>query len=218
MIAAEKWWGILEAYNLAIFPMQIVMITLGAILTVTLFVRPGSKANIMMKAYLAVSFAWIGVVFFLILGGGLPARYLQACLFITIAVLFAVDLFRGKIEFKRPEIGWKTFLAACLLLFTFLYPVVGMLVGHHYPKMIVAGTFPCPTTAFALVLLVLAIPKVDRMVYILLLIWAVPFPIFIQIPKFGVYEDSIMLGIGIYSLIMLIKNWTLIGKERVSFP
>ena len=215
MIAAEKWWGILEAYNLAIFPMQIVMITLSAILTVVLFVRPESKSNIIMKVYLAVSFAWIGVVFFLILGEGLPARYLQAFLFIIIAVLFAVDLFRGKIEFKRPEIGWKTFLAGCLLLITFLYPVVGMLVGHYYPKMIVAGTFPCPTTALALVLFVVAIPKVDRMLYILLLIWAVPFPIFIQIPKFGVYEDSIMLGIGIYSLIMLIKNWKLIGKERV---
>jgi hypothetical protein len=47
----------------------------------------------------------------------------------------------------------------------------------------------------------------------LLLFWAVPLPIFAQIPRFGVYEDSIMLVIGIYGLIMLVKNWKGIGKE-----
>jgi len=36
--------------------------------------------------------------------------------------------------------------------------------------------------------------------------WAVRFPILIQIPKFGCYEDAIMLSIGIYGLIMLIVS------------
>ena len=89
-----------------------------------------------------------------------------------------------------------------------------MLLGHYYPKMVILGTFPCPTTAFALALLAAAIPKVDKKVYILLLFWAIPLPMFVQIPRFGVYEDSIMLVIGIYSLIMLVKNWKVIGKRK----
>jgi len=32
------------------------------------------------------------------------------------------------------------------------------------------------------------------------LLWAIPFPIMIQIPQFGVYEDSIMLLSGLYTL------------------
>jgi hypothetical protein len=35
-------------------------------------------------------------------------------------------------------------------------------------------------------------PRVDKIAYILLLVWAVPFPPFIQLPKYGVYEDAIM--------------------------
>jgi hypothetical protein len=69
------------------------------------------------------------------------------------------------------------------------------------------GTLPCPTTALALVLLTTALPGVDKIIYFILLFWAIPFPPFIQIPKYGVYEDGIMLGVGIYGLIMLVTNW-----------
>jgi len=82
-----------------------------------------------------------------------------------------------------------------------------MAFGHRFPRVIIAGTFPCPTTALALVLLTTALPRVDKIIYIILLFWAIPFPPFIQIPKYGVYEDTIMFAIGIYSLVMLLKNW-----------
>jgi len=38
----------------------------------------------------------------------------------------------------------------------------------------------------------------------------------IQIPKFGVYEDGILVAMGIYSIIMLIINWKRTGGERLS--
>jgi hypothetical protein len=40
-----------------------------------------------------------------------------------------------------------------------------------------------------------------------LLVWAIPFPILIQLPKFGVYEDAIMLLTGLYAVAMLVVNW-----------
>ena len=216
MISAENWWASLEAYSLSIFPMQIVMYVLAAVLTILFFARPGTTTNRIIKAYLAFACAWIGVVFFLILGQDLPAHNAQAFLFLSIAVLFAADLFMGKIEFRVPETKWHLRTTIFWFVMAFLYPVVGMLVGHAYPRMIILGTFPCPTVAFALVLMTTALPKVARPVYFLLLLWAIPFPIFFQIPQFGVYEDSIMLVIGIYSLVMLVKNWTMIGKGEMS--
>ena len=81
MIAAEEWWGILGAYNTAIFPMQIITIIVAAILTYLLFAKPGTKTNSFIKAYLAFSFAWIGIVFYLILGKGLTGNYFWASLF-----------------------------------------------------------------------------------------------------------------------------------------
>lgn len=211
MIPAENWWASLEAYSLSIFPMQIVMYILAAVLTMLFFARPGTTTNRIIKAYLAFACAWIGIVFFLILGRDLPAHNAQAFLFLSIAVLFTADLFMGKIEFRVPETKYRLHTTIFWFVMAFLYPVVGMLVGHTYPRMIILGTFPCPTVAFALILMTTALPKVTRLVYFLLLLWAIPFPIFFQIPQFGVYEDSIMLVIGIYSFITLVKNWTTIG-------
>ena len=101
MITAEEWWGILGAYNTAIFPMQIITIIVAAILTYFLFTKPGTKTNSFIKAYLAFTFAWIGIVFYLILGKGLTGNYFWASLFIIIAILFVVDIFAKRIEYQK---------------------------------------------------------------------------------------------------------------------
>jgi hypothetical protein len=53
----------------------------------------------------------------------------------------------------------------------------------------------------------------------LLALWAIPFPLFIQIPKFGVYEDAIMLVLGIYALVMLVVHWReeVVGETAVKW-
>ena len=131
------------------------------------------------------------------------------------AILYVLDIYKKKMEFCLPKIGWRKYLTILLIMIIICYPLFGMAFGHYFPKLIVVGTHPCPTAAFTLLLLTTALPQVNRIIYGILLFWAVPFPVFIQIPKFGVYEDSIMLGIGIYSLIMLITNWRLTGKNNI---
>jgi hypothetical protein len=76
------------------------------------------------------------------------------------------------------------------------------------------GTFPCPTTAFSLLLLTLALPQVEKVIYCLLIFFAVPFTPFFQIAKYGVLEDTILFAIGIYSSVLLVKYW----RPRVSVP
>ena len=87
----------------------------------------------------------------------------------------------------------------------FAYPAISLALGH---STIVPGSFPCPTTALALLMLTFALPRADKVAYGLLLLWAVPLPPFIQIPKYGVYEDAIMLGVGIYAAVMLMLRWS----------
>jgi len=208
----ENWWSISERYNNAIFPVQIVIMVIGVILTYFLFAKPNTRTNNLMKAYLAFTFAWNGVVFFLIFGKELPGTFLGAPLFIIIPVLFAVDMFTKKTEFKLPNARWHKYLTVFWVLCAFLYPLIGLPLGHLYPRSCMFGVFPCPTTVFALALLAAAIPKVDKKVYILLLIWALP-----SVGKcFGVldlYEDCVLFVAGVYGLIMLVKNWKVIGKD-----
>lgn len=210
-MSTETWWNQIGTYNNAIFPMQIIIMIVAIILTYFLFAKPGTKTNKMMKAYLSFTFAWNGIIFFLIFGKELPGIFLGAPLFIIVAILFAWDMFGNKTQLRLPDIKWQRYLMMFWILLAFLYPLIGLAFGHYYPKTCIFGVMPCPTTVFALALLVAAIPKVDKKVYVLLLVWA--------LPAFGkclgalnLYEDCVLFWTGIYALIMLIKNWKVIGK------
>jgi len=207
MLSCEEWWGIIETYGAKVWPSQAVFFLAAVLFVLFVLLNPGRITNTLIKLYLAMSFGWVGIVFFVTLGKGLKGNYFFGSLFVIVAILFAVDLVRGKMNFHLPKIGWQRYVTLSLLLIVLCYPLFSMAFGHHFPRLIIPGTFPCPTTAFALVLLTTALPRVDKIIYIILLFWAIPFPPFIQIPKYGVYEDTIMFAIGIYSLVMLLKNW-----------
>lgn len=200
----------MEAYGAKVWPAQAIFFVVAVALVLFLFVKPGKASNILMKLYLVFSFGWIGIVFFTILGRGVTGdygNYFFGSLFTVVAILFAVDLLRHRMQFFLPEANWQRWLTIILTVIVFCYPLFSLAFGHHFPRIIMPGTLPCPTTALALVLLTTALPGVDKIIYVILLFWAIPFPPFIQIPKYGVYEDGIMLGVGIYGLIMLVTNW-----------
>ena len=211
MIPAEQWWSIIEAYGARIWPAQAVFYIVGILLTVWLLLKPGHIRNWFMKLYLSIAFAWNGIVFFLILTEDITGEgygnYFFGSLFIMVSVLFAIDLFRKKMRFSLPAAGWRTYSTVALMVLVFCYPLFSIALGHPFASLIVAGTFPCPTTALGLLVLTTALPRVDKIAYILLLLWAIPFPPFIQIPTYGVYEDAIMFASGIYSLILLLRYW-----------
>ena len=208
----EDWWSTVGAYNNAIFPMQIITMVAGITLTYFLFAKPNTTTNNLMKAYLAFTFAWNGIVFFLIFGRELPGIFLGAPLFIVTAVLFAADIFTKKTTFKLPDPRWHKFLTIFWILCAFLYPLIGLPLGYYYPETCVFGVFPCPTTVFALALLAAATPKVDKKAYILLLIWALP-SVGKCLGALGLYEDCVVFVAGVYSSIMLVKNRKVIGKD-----
>jgi len=58
-----------------------------------------------------------------------------------------------------------------------------------------------------------AIPQVDRKVYVFLLPWAI-----MSLPKclgaLDCYEDCILFAAGVYGLILLVRNWKVIGRSR----
>jgi hypothetical protein len=218
MISAEAWWSIIEAYGARIWPAQAVFYIVAILLTGWLLLKPGQFQNWIIKLYLSIAFAWNGIVFFLILAkditGDSYGNYLFGSIFIIVSVLFALDLFRQKMQFSLPAAGWHKYATLVLMLLVFCYPLFGIAFGHHFPSLIIPGTFPCPTTAFGLIMLTTALPRVNKIAYILLLLWAIPFPPFIQIPKYGVYEDAIMFISGIYSLILLLRYWK-VGDPHV---
>ena len=207
MLSAEQWWGIIQAYGARVWPTQVFFFAAAILVVLVVCLSPGRLANTLVRLYMALSFGWIGILFFFILGKGLKGNFFFGSLFIIVAILFVVDMARGKMEFRLPGRGWQRSVTLLLFLVVLCYPLFSLALGHRFPGTIIPGTFPCPTTALALVLLTTALPRVDKIIFIILLFWAIPFPPVIQIPKYGVYEDSIMLATGLYSLVMLVINW-----------
>jgi len=217
MIPRHEWWNIIEAYGTQIWPAQVILYA-GAVLVVVWFlIKRGRIHTLFTKIYLSIAFAWNAIAFFMILAKGITgntySNYFFGTLFLVVSVLFVVDLFRRKMQFRLPEEGCRKYATIVLSIVVLCYPILSMAFGHNPRGSIIPGTFPCPTTALGLIMLTTALPQANKPAYILLLIWAIPFPPLIQLPRYGVYEDAIMFVSGVYSLILLVMYWKA-GNQR----
>jgi Family of unknown function (DUF6064) len=210
MTSQGQFWQILQAYGSAIMPVQVVLYVAAAVVAIWLALGAGRRSSLAAKAFFAVAFAWNAIAFYLTLGsgmaGGSGGNYAFGAVFLIVSILFGVDLYRDRMRFAIPADRWERYGLLILTVLVFCYPVFGVLRGHTLASLIVPGAFPCPTTALALLLLTMALPRVDKAIYVLLLVCAVPFTPFFQIARFGVYEDSILLASGLYALVLLIKS------------
>ncbi|MFL7792046.1 MAG: DUF6064 family protein [Anaerolineae bacterium] len=211
MISQDEFWHVMAAYGAGISPAQIIFYTAAVLSVGWLFLKPGKIQSLCAKLYLAIAFGWTGIAFYMILArdmaGDSHGNYVFGAVFIVASALFAVDLFRQRIKFSLPTAGWQKVTTLVLTALVFCYPLFGIAFGHTFTSLIMPGTFPCPTVALGLLLLTTALPQVDKVIYILLLICAIPFTPFVQIARYGVYEDTILFIIGIYSLALLVKTW-----------
>lgn len=211
MVTRDEFWNIMEAYGTRIWPIQIIFYIAAILFVGWLFLKPGRIQSLFVKLFLSIAFAWNGIMFYMILAkdmaGDSKGNYFFGSIFIVVSVLFAVDLFRQKMQFAFPIVGWRKYATFLLMLLVFCYPLFGIMSGRGFTSLIMPGTFPCPTTALGLLLLTIALPRVDKIIYILLLFCAVPFTPFFQIAKYGVYEDVILFTAGIYSLALLVRYW-----------
>jgi hypothetical protein len=212
MPATETFWEQMGTFNEVTFPVQILLIVLAIVLTFLMIFRPGNLTDILIKAFLSLAFAWNGIVFFLIFAWSIISLVFSI-LFIIVAILFLIDIFIKKTRFQFPSKGWRQYVTVLLILLVFLYPLIGVALGHYYPKNCMPMA-PCPLTVFAIALMTAAVPHVDRKVYIFLLIWAL-----LGLPKclgmYDCYEDCILFAAGIYGLVVLVKHWnTITARQR----
>jgi len=208
MMDAEVFLNNIGVYNDSIFPMQIITLVVAIILTYLLFVRPSTILNKLIKIYLSFTFVWFVLMF--------PFEGVFKIAFglvhIVIAILFFIDIFTAKIEFKFPETSGKKYFMLFLIFSAFaLFPLIEYMSGHLYPKILLFGVAPCPTIIFSLALLIGAVPKVGKLIFILLIFSAISSGLSAPI-MFEVWADLLLLVSGIYGLITLVKNWKFIGK------
>lgn len=105
--------------------------------------------------------------------------------------------------FGIPDEKWKKAATLFFLILYILYPLFSLLLGHQFPKMITL-VMPCPIVALAMTLLMASKERIDKVLFILLLIWALTgFPKSIM---FNAYEDIILFLSGLYGIVCYVTS------------
>ncbi|OYT16917.1 MAG: hypothetical protein B7C24_05155 [Bacteroidetes bacterium 4572_77] len=200
MLTKQEWWDNMSQVNGLLFPWQFVMLFIAALLVLFVVFKPGKISSVFMKLYFVLGFLWIGIGF----SGINNENYVGAVLFSAIALFFAIDIYKQKLIFRFPKKKSAQLYTVFFLLLIFSYPLVGLLLGHASSEIFMIGTYPCPTTSLGLVMITMALPRINKILYALLLFWAM-----FSIPAiliYAVFEDLILMLSGVYAALFLYKN------------
>lgn len=168
----DQFLAVFAAYNLAVWPAQLVAYLLGLGMVLALL-RPTRWTHRIVGAGLGLMWIWTGAAYH----AGFFATINQAAmgfaaLFVVQGLLFAhAALLRSDLRFARSH-GLRAWLGWALIVYAALvYPLIGV-AGHGYPAMPMFGITPCPVTLFSFGLLLLAQPPVPRRLLVIPFMWA----------------------------------------------
>jgi hypothetical protein len=202
---AEEFFQVFIRYNLSIWPLQILAYALG-VLAVGLAFRRSSYSDMTVSAVLAFLWFWMGIGYHLLFFSAInPAAYLFGALFIVEGLLLQwVGVLQKGLSF-RFRLAPRPLVGALLVLYAmFIYPLIGSLLGHGYPRSPGFGVAPCPTTIFTFGLLLWTEGRVPRRLLVIPALWAVigSFAAF----GLGVREDFALLPAAIVAVVLLLRK------------
>jgi hypothetical protein len=158
------------AYNSMFAPVEIVLWFLTLVAVVQLMRDRAAGAAIALLA--AVHWAWSGVAYHALYFTSInPAAWLFAVLFVAQAIGFMwVGRGRATLSFD-----WRAspryVLSAVFLVYALIYPALGPLTGHPFPRAPIFAV-PCPTVLFTAGVLLAAAPPVSRWLFAVPIAWS----------------------------------------------
>ena len=168
----EQFLDLFAAYNVAVWPAQLVLVCLAIAMMAGVLTHP-TRAGRLVSYGLAVLWAWGAIAYHLAFFRAInPAAPVFAAIALATAAAFAIlGGLRGGLAFRPVEdarglLGWAMVAYAMLG-----YPAIGALAGHTFPNAPSFG-LPCPVTLFTVGLLLLARPGLHRALVIGPLAWS----------------------------------------------
>ncbi len=153
---AEVLYSVLEQYNRAIWPAQIIATGLGLAAVVSAL-RPFPGSGRLIGALLAAAWAWIGAAYHLMHAAAIDFAAPALGVFFVIqgALLAWTGALRGRLawRFRADAFGWTGI--GLVVLAMAAYPLIAWLAGHGWPRAPMFGVAPCPTAIFTIGMLLL---------------------------------------------------------------
>jgi hypothetical protein len=189
-ITPEQLLEAFALYNETIWPLQWVA-TLLAVAAVVAPWRPSRRSAILVRAILAVLWAWIGLFFWWPSRQGFPPAVFLAAVFLVQGLLFLLQAIRAETVFRWRRDGLGV-VGLALAAYALIYPLVGLPAGHTYPTMALSVAFPCPLIVLTFGLLLSHEGPVPKHLLIIPLIWGLSGVYWVAL---GMVEDvGLVLG------------------------
>ena len=201
----DEFLSVFQTYNLTVWPMQIIAYLLGGA-AIFLTMKRSRHADRIVASIVSIMWMWNGCIYhFTYFSSITGAAYVFGSLFVLQALLFLwKGVIKGELAFGMTG-GSYSFAGAILLLYSMVvYPILGHMAGHGWPRSPAFGLAPCPTTIFTFGLLLLCRTRMQIYVLIIPLIWSI---IGLRAAVgFGIYEDFGLITAGLIGTAMMIAH------------
>lgn len=201
--SVDEFFKVFESYNLSVWPIQFLFYIL-AVAAVALIYRRSNKASEIVWSILGFFWGWMGLVYHIIFFSSInKAAYFFGATFLVQGFLF---LYFGvvkksiRLTFTLDPAG---ILALVFIVYALiLYPILGYLMGHTYPRTPTLGV-PCPTTIFTFGLLLYATNRIPWYLVMVPLLWSIIS--FSAAVNLSVKEDFGLVVAGAVSALVLLR-------------
>lgn len=198
----EEFLNVFRNYNVAVWPAQQILLAL-AVLAIVLTLKPKPLFDRLISVILALLWLWMGAVYhFYFFTRINKAAWAFGALFILQALLFLqTGAVKGRLRF-RFGLNSEGVVGAALIIYALaIYPILSRLAGQSYPANPTFG-LPCPTTIFALGMLLSAARQAPLHVFIIPLAWSLVG--FWAALSLSMKEDLGLLGAGVLTALLLV--------------
>lgn len=183
----ETFWNTIADYNAATWPAQLLLVGIGAVLTLLLYKRPSPAVRTAMKIYMAVLNFWIAGVYYLVWCRPREYHDLLALFWAIMGCIWLYDLAVKHASLERT--GHHTIFARVLFVMPLVYPLCSLALGREFP-MITSPVMPCSVAVFTVGLMLAFSERVNIVLAMFLCHWAL-----IGLSKvyfFGIPEDYLL--------------------------
>ncbi|HIY48013.1 MAG TPA: hypothetical protein IAA35_08280 [Candidatus Alistipes faecigallinarum] len=196
------FWQTIADYNRMSWPVQVLLVLAGIVLTWRLYRRPAPGVRRVMKYYLALLNGWIAVGYYLVACDARSYNGVMALFWGVMAAVWIYDDVVGYTTFERTRRHDRFALLLCLM--PFIYPLFSLLRGLHFPLM-TSPVMPCSVALYTIGLLLAFSKRVNLFVILFLCHWAL-----IGLSKvyfFGIPEDLLLAGALVPAIYLFFKEY-----------
>lgn len=201
-MTSTVFWQTIAAYNRTTWPVQLLLVLAGILLTWRLYRRPTPRVKRIMKYYLALLNVWIAAAYYLVACDARSYNDVMALFWGVMAAVWIYDDAVGYTTFERTRRHDRFALLLCLM--PFIYPLFSVLRGMHFPMM-TSPVMPCSVALYTIGLLLAFSKRVNLFVILFLCHWSL-----IGLSKvffFGIPEDLLLAGALVPSIYLFFREY-----------